>query len=143
MHFPDVHDFPDSIPPSLKQGLTDAHRKLSDYYYIISGCLVSVINFYVPLHVLITISFLDPHISYNALQEDFANDSTLLAQLKSLKVKLHLHFNTNYNSPQNSSNSTCLSSTPTSFLLSVTLEPMLTASNLNSSSQKNYTARYC
>jgi hypothetical protein len=24
---------PDSVPPSLKQGLTDAHCKLSDYYY--------------------------------------------------------------------------------------------------------------
>ena len=28
-----IRDLPDSVPPSLKQGLTDAHRKLSDYYY--------------------------------------------------------------------------------------------------------------
>jgi len=28
-----IRDLPDSVPPSLKQGLTDAHHKLSDYYY--------------------------------------------------------------------------------------------------------------
>ena len=28
-----IRDLPDSVPPSLKQGLTDAYRKLSDYYY--------------------------------------------------------------------------------------------------------------
>ena len=28
-----IRDLPDSVPSSLKQGLTDAHRKLSDYYY--------------------------------------------------------------------------------------------------------------
>ena len=28
-----IWDFPDSVPPSLKEGLTDAHHKLSDYYY--------------------------------------------------------------------------------------------------------------
>jgi len=109
---------------------------------IISGRLVSVVNSYVPLHVLITISVLDPRISYDALQEDFADDSTLLAQLESSKLNLRLHFDTNYNSPQNSSNSTRLSSTPTSSLLSVTSEPTSTASNPNSSPQKNYTARY-
>ena len=106
------------------------------------GHLVSVVNYYVPLHILIMISVLDPHISYEALQEDFAHDATLLAQLESSKLNLRLHFNTNYNSPQNSSNSTRLSSTPTSSLLSVTLKPTSTASNPNSSPQKNYTARY-
>jgi hAT family C-terminal dimerisation region len=94
------------------------------------------------MHVLITISVLDPRISYEALQEDFADDSTLLAQLESSKLNLRLHFDTNYNSPRNLSNSTCLSSTPTSSLLSVTSEPTLTASNPNSSPQKNHTARY-
>jgi len=48
------------------------------HHHIISGCFVSVINSHMPLHVLITISVLDLCISYNALQEDFANDSTLL-----------------------------------------------------------------
>ena len=143
-----IQDLPDSVPPSLKQGLTDAHRKLSDYYYkidnrcIISGHLVSVVNYYVPLHILIMISVLDPCISCEALQEDFAHDTTLLAQLESSKLNLRLHFNTNYNSPRNSSSSTRLSSTATSSLLSVTSEPTSTASNPNSSPQKNYTARY-
>ena len=90
------------------------------HHHIISGCLVSVINPHMPLHVLIMISVLDPHISYDALQEDFADDSTLLAQLESSKLNLHLQFDTNYNSPRDSSNSTHLSSTPTSSLLSVT-----------------------
>ncbi|KAF8237819.1 hypothetical protein L208DRAFT_1245537 [Tricholoma matsutake] len=126
-----IHDLPDSVPPSLKQGLTDAHCKLSDYYYKIDTS---------PYYLWS--SLLDPCISYDALQEDFAHDSTLLAQLKSSKLNLRLHFDTNYNSPQNLSNSTCLSSTPTSSLLSVTSEPTSTASNPNSLQQKNYTARY-
>jgi hypothetical protein len=45
------------------------------HHRIISGRLVSVVNSHVPLHVLITISVLDPRISYDALQEDFADDS--------------------------------------------------------------------
>jgi hypothetical protein len=28
-----IRSLPDSVSPSLKKGLTDAHRKLSDYYY--------------------------------------------------------------------------------------------------------------
>jgi hypothetical protein len=28
-----IRDLPNSVSPSLKKGLTDAHRKLSDYYY--------------------------------------------------------------------------------------------------------------
>src|ERR1700733_15163462 len=81
---------------------------------VISGHLMGVINSYAPLHVLITISVLDLQISYGALQEDFADDTTLLAQLESLKLDLHLHFDINYSSLQNSSNSAHLSSTPTS-----------------------------
>lgn len=88
------------------------------------------------------LSVLDPRISYDALQEDFADDSSLLAQLESSKLNLRLHFDTNYNLPQTSSNSSRLSSTPTSSLLSVTSEPTSTTSNSNGSPQKNYTARY-
>jgi hypothetical protein len=109
----------------------------------ISGHPVSVINnSYLLLHVLITMSVLDPPISYGALQEDFADDTTLLAQLESSKLDLSLHFDINYSSPQNSSYSVRLSSTPTSSLLSVTSVPTLSASNPNNSPQKNYTARY-
>ena len=28
-----LHSLPDSVSPRIKLGLTDAHRKLSDYYY--------------------------------------------------------------------------------------------------------------
>jgi hypothetical protein len=28
-----LHNLPDSVSPNIKLGLTDAHRKLSDYYY--------------------------------------------------------------------------------------------------------------
>ena len=28
-----LRSLPDSVPPRIKLGLTDAHRKLSDYYY--------------------------------------------------------------------------------------------------------------
>ena len=111
------------------------------HHHIISGHLVSVVNYYVPLHVLIMISVLDPRISYEALQEDFAHDATLLAQLESSKLNLRLHFNTNYNLPRNSSNSIVFHP-PQHHLSFWTSEPTSTASNPNSSPQKNYTARY-
>jgi hypothetical protein len=79
------------------------------YRCIISGRLVSVMNCYVRLHVPIFV--LDPRISYQALQEDFADDTTLVAQLETSKLDICSHFDMNYSSPQNSSNSACLSST--------------------------------
>ena len=32
-----IRELPETVPPSLKKGLTDAHHKLSDYYYKIDA----------------------------------------------------------------------------------------------------------
>ena len=85
---------------------------------------------------------LDPHISYEALKDEFDDDFTMLNQLEDSKTKLQAHFNAKYMSSQASSGSAWLSSTPSSSMLSVTLDSMYTTSQTNSSPQKNYTARF-
>ena len=83
---------------------------------------------------------LDPHISYDALKEEFNNDSTMLNQLEDSKAKLRAHFNAKYMSSLTSSGS--LSSTPSSSMLSVTSDSTHTTSQTNSSPQKNYMAKF-
>lgn len=83
---------------------------------------------------------LDPRISYDALKEEFNNDSTMLNQLEDSKAKLRAHFNAKYMSSLTSSGS--LSSTPSSSMLSVTSDSTHTTSQTNSSPQKNYTAKF-
>ena len=83
---------------------------------------------------------LDPRISYDALKEEFNNDSTMLNQLEDSKAKLRAHFNAKYMSSLMSSGS--LSSTPSSSMLSVTSDSTHTTSQTNSSPQKNYTAKF-
>ena len=83
---------------------------------------------------------LDPRISYDALKEEFNNDSTMLNQLEDSKAKLRAHFNAKYMSSLTSSGS--LSSTPSSSMLSVTSDSTHTTSQTNSSPQKNYMAKF-
>ena len=88
------------------------------------------------------ILILDPRIFYEALKDEFDDDFTMLNQLEDLKTKLQAHFNTKYMTSQTSSGSAQLSFTPSSSMLSVTLDSMHTTSQTNSSPQKNYTARF-
>ena len=83
---------------------------------------------------------LDPCISYDALKEEFNNDSTMLNQLEDSKAKLRAHFNAKYMSSLTSSES--LLSTPSSSMLSVTSDSTHTTLQTNSSPQKNYTAKF-
>ena len=83
---------------------------------------------------------LDPRISYDALKEEFNNDSTMLNQLEDSKAKLWAHFNAKYMSSLTSSG--LLSSTPSSSMLSVTSDSTHTTSQTNSSPQKNYMAKF-
>jgi len=85
---------------------------------------------------------LDPHISYDTLKDKFNNDFTMLNQLEDSKTKLRAHFNTKYMSSPTSSGSAWLSSTPSSSMLSMTLDSTHTTSQTNGSPQKNYTARF-
>ncbi|KAI9461527.1 ribonuclease H-like domain-containing protein [Russula earlei] len=66
------------LSPQLVQGLSDAHLKLSEYYYKFDES-----PFY------LWASFLDPHISYSALLDKFEGDEDLAPFLKVAKNKLH------------------------------------------------------
>ncbi|KAH9476309.1 hypothetical protein JR316_0011884 [Psilocybe cubensis] len=74
-----------STPPSLLKGLTDAHRKLSDYFHTFDES-----PFY------LWSSLLDPRISYDALRDDFQDDPQLSAELESAKSNLRRYFDENY-----------------------------------------------
>ena len=150
----DIHDIlsnlPDIVLPSLKKGLMDAHLKLSDYYYKIDASPFylwsshkSYIQFILIIYnLLMNILVLDPHISYDALKDKFGDDFTMLNQLEDSKTKLQAHFNAKYISSPISSGSAWLSSTPSSSMLSVTSDSTHTILQINSSPQKNYTARF-
>ncbi|KAK6974780.1 hypothetical protein R3P38DRAFT_2409535, partial [Favolaschia claudopus] len=67
-----LSDLPITTDYKLKQGLIDAHTKLSDYYYkfdIIFGPLV----------------ILDPRVGYAGLEKCFEDDHSLLSELNSSK----------------------------------------------------------
>ncbi|KAI9507232.1 hypothetical protein F5148DRAFT_1276297 [Russula earlei] len=66
------------LSPWLIQGLSDAHLKLSEYYYKFDES-----PFY------LWASFLDPRVSYSALLDEFEGDEDLAPFLKVAKNKLH------------------------------------------------------
>jgi len=148
-----LRGLPDTVPPCLKKGLTDAHLKLSTYHYKIdespfylwSSCKSCnyLFHWYLPV---INVLVLDPRISYDALKEEFAQDTTLLDQLETAKTSLRSHFNAKYTSnttnSQISLDSSFLSSTPSSSFLSLSSESPTTPSHNNGSPQKNFTARF-
>jgi hypothetical protein len=94
-------NLPQETDPVLRQGLVDAHTKLSDYftkfdrsrYYswatradISSSCAIQFSN--------MSSSVLDPRLSYNGLKTDYADEPELLADLEFSKHELKVHFNT-------------------------------------------------
>jgi hypothetical protein len=93
-------DLPLSTVLRIKTGLLDAHQKLSDYYYKYDQS-----PFYTwaarkfldsDLRILFTVMIhfpvLDPHISYEGVKEDYADDADLLKYLESAKELLHTHY---------------------------------------------------
>ncbi|KAF8813552.1 hypothetical protein BYT27DRAFT_7084757, partial [Phlegmacium glaucopus] len=122
-----IQTLPPSTSPHLIKGLTDAHHKLSDYYHMFDES-----PFY------LWSSFLDPHISYRALKEEFTDDPDLAKHLKDAtgKAELQTYFKENYPSPQASSSL----SAP-----SLSLASPSSTSSISSSSgspQKYFTARF-
>ena len=94
--------------------------------------------------MLINILVLDPHISYEALKDEFMGDVSLLNQLETAKSGLCSHFKNNYSLPSNASGSACLPSTPSSSMISVISDSSNIVSQSDAaggSPQKNFMAR--
>ncbi|KAJ6561641.1 hypothetical protein B0H19DRAFT_1233584 [Mycena capillaripes] len=71
--------------PGNGNGLLEAHRKLSDYYYKFDQS---------PYYTWAAL--LDPRISYDGLRADFEGDDDLIDHLKSSKDRLESHFHMHY-----------------------------------------------
>lgn len=96
-----LKQLPFSTPSVLRNGLLEAHLKLSDNYYKMDQspyytwaaresdyCLISaLLNF---------LRVLDPRISYEGLRADFGGNGDLLLQLEASKMALNEHFKANY-----------------------------------------------
>jgi hypothetical protein len=113
-----LKELPSDISPKIKSGLLKAHRKLSDYftkfdespYYTwsasaLSSCFFNSINW------IFNCLVLDPRITYEGLQDDYADDADLREGLEKSKIALYKHFNDQYSLPANS-----LSATPSTTL---------------------------
>ena len=132
-----LRSLPDTTAPELKKGLTDAHLKLSDYYYKFDESpyyLWYAHKFSIPiknnLKLLLTSHIvLDPHMSYSALKDEFENDIDLSSNLKISKDNFHKHYKEHY-APE--------PSTPS---LTQPLQPSLSSTS-NASPQKNFIARF-
>ena len=79
---------------------------------------------------------LDPRISYEAMKDEFKNDSDLAVHLEKAKADLQEYFNGNYLSLQASVGNSCRSLAATTSLSSIT------SSSSSGSPQKIYTARF-
>ncbi|CAK5270384.1 unnamed protein product [Mycena citricolor] len=80
-----IADLPDDTISEIKQALVNSHMKLSEYF---SKFDVSPYYMWAAL--------LDPHISYQSLCEDYADDISLTLDLETAKTKLHAHYNEHY-----------------------------------------------
>ncbi|KAF8799840.1 hypothetical protein BYT27DRAFT_7227677 [Phlegmacium glaucopus] len=78
-------ELPNSAPVQLRNGLLEAHKKLSEYYYQSDES---------PFYTWSVI--LDPHIMYEGLRSDCESDWSLVADLNSAKDKLKTFYHTNY-----------------------------------------------
>ncbi|KAF7372351.1 Transposase-like protein [Mycena venus] len=80
-----ISELPESADPALKEGLVNAHRKLSDYFTKFDQS-----RYYS------WAALLDPRISYESLREDYADDPEPLAELEISKINLQSHFKQHY-----------------------------------------------
>ena len=103
-----LKDLPDDVDPVLKNGLVEAHRKLSDYfakfdksdYYHWAAHMFLAMPF---TQYLTLPAVLDPRISYTMLLEDYKEDLELHAALEVAKANLESHFDIFYSTPTPSS----------------------------------------
>ncbi|KAF8472426.1 hypothetical protein JB92DRAFT_1915932 [Gautieria morchelliformis] len=72
-----LRSLPASVTPSIKYGLIDAHTKLSDYYHKYDES---------PFYTWAAL--LDPRISYEGMELDYAGDESLSEHLESSKKNL-------------------------------------------------------
>lgn len=80
-----LRSLPNNTPALLRQGLLNAHRKLSDYYGKFDES---------PYYTWA--SLLDPRISYCGLLADCGDDLDARAHLETAKESLYTHFRANY-----------------------------------------------
>lgn len=101
-----IRQLPTSTPSVLRNGLLDAHRKLSDYYYKFdqspyytwAACtlIFSFLSHWQKIVLTCSITVLDPRISYDRLKSDFEHDPDLLEHLEDCRTRLHDHFQLYY-----------------------------------------------
>ncbi|KAJ3541549.1 hypothetical protein NMY22_g3845 [Coprinellus aureogranulatus] len=103
-----LRDLSTTCDPAIKTGIIDAHQKLSNYY-----------SRFDELPYGTWAALLDPHTSYEGLKFVFAGDTSLLANLESIKSRLASFYKDNYSA---------------STLTNVGLAPTSTASNATMSS---------
>jgi hypothetical protein len=126
-----------STPSALRNGLIEAHRKLSDYYHKSDDspfytwaarmCLIYPSALRVNDHLAV----LDPRISYEGLKADFYHDEDLMNDLEDAKSKLDAYFRRNYADKA--------SSAPVQATASA---PVQSISHIQASPQKDFTQRY-
>ncbi|KAJ7605042.1 hypothetical protein DFH06DRAFT_1068052, partial [Mycena polygramma] len=80
-----LRELPINTPSVLRNGLVEAHRKLSDYYY----------KFDQSPHYTWA-ALIDPRISYEGLRSDFEGDDELTDHFKAAAARLDYHFKTHY-----------------------------------------------
>jgi hypothetical protein len=97
-------ELPESAPPELRQGLTEAHRKLSDYFtkfdksrYYSWATRMNIFLLFESALIDVLI-VLDPRLSYAGLKTDYADNPELLRDLYRSKDDLQTHFDTLYTS---------------------------------------------
>jgi hypothetical protein len=125
---------PDTAAPELIKGLTDAHLKLSDYYFKFDESPYYLWSarkffFYVINFKLLLTNFivLDPRISYSALKDEFEDDIGLSSHLEIVKDDLQNHYKTHY--------------APAPPSLSKPSQPSISATS-KASPQKNFISRF-
>jgi hAT family C-terminal dimerisation region len=128
------------LSPRLIQGLSDAHLKLSEYYYkfdespfyLWASRKSPFINY---LRIRLTpLLVLDPSISYSALSEEFEDDEDLAPFLEAAKNKLHVYYKSRYIKKP-----APFPAPSYTFCQTIAAE---SASPINRSPQKNFTARF-
>ncbi|KAJ7579580.1 hypothetical protein C8J56DRAFT_1059184 [Mycena floridula] len=78
---PTIKELPPFTDDTLKDGLINAHRKLSDYFYKFDQS-----QYYT------WAALLDPRISYESLRKDYRDDNDLLEGLEASRDSLKNHF---------------------------------------------------
>lgn len=103
-----ITTLPEDADPALRQGLVDAHLKLSDYYTkfdrsrYYSWATRSFRFILVYFLFSITVAVLDPRLSYEGLRKDYADEPDLLEDLTTSKADLQIHYDIYYANSEDS-----------------------------------------